>query len=163
MSNRLLLVLLCVLSWIGLTGTKATCGSSFRDPVPSKKPVCIGGRVTDENARGVRAAFVLTTPATSPQVTDQNGYFDICSIRKVVNKSTGETKPATIAVGNYVLKVTKEGFKTLSLKVNFQGKSIRFPKLVLKEKEFNGPDIKKTKKPVGRKDPSGTKGPVTGS
>ena len=131
-------------------------------PPPTNKPVCISGRVVGENNKGIAAVLITTTPPTSPQMTDQSGNFDICNIRKVVNKSTGETRPAPLNIGNYTLKATKEGFGVLSMKANFKGKYLRLPQGVLKEKEFNGPDVKKTK-PRETKLDNSKKGPVTGS
>ncbi len=106
---------------------------------------CIKGRVVDEDGKGFPGVIIKTDPATSTEVTDSKGFFEICYHRKLINAETGETAKAPLEQRSYVLRLSKEGYHAHPVTVNYVGKVIRLNNMVMVEKTRPLPTVVKTK------------------
>lgn len=155
-------------AWIGCTTGKVVKTGAGGDSTtsPTRRAVsalssaaCIKGRVVDEKNKGVPYVFVQTKPITSPAVTDRNGNYEFCHLKKNVDGSVESTRHP-IPKGQYTILVKKNGYVAKPLKVQYQGKGVKLASIQLMEKQFKPGKIqtKGEDKPDHRKLPSGITG-----
>lgn len=122
---------------------------------------CIKGRIVDEDGKGFSGVLISTQPATSPEVTDSNGFFEICHRRKIVNAETGETAKEPIPAGGYELKFVKDGFHARPATIDYKGPKVFVGKIVMVEKTKPLPSVVETKQKEVKRSGVGGKAPVS--
>lgn len=98
-------------------------GSKSLTTKKPKGPACIKGRIISENGKGMAYVFVRTEPTTSPAVTDANGFFEFCHVRKSSGDDTASQK-LPLQQRMYTVHVKKEGFKAKPQQIDFKGKTV---------------------------------------
>ena len=134
----------------GTAGNNATGAAN-----PNAPRGCVKGRVVNEEGKGFSGVLISTNPATSPEVTDSNGFFELCNQRKVVNAETGETAKVPINFGRYKIKFSKDGFHARPIDFDYNGQMIRLKDLVMVEKTRPLPDVVETKQKETQRDSGG--------
>lgn len=151
---RFLVVLSCCLFFWNCPGGKNVKTGSTKQPsttnaTASAQPAaggCIKGRVVNEDGKGFSGVLVSTDPKTSPEVTDSNGFFELCHRRKVVNAETGETAKVPIQRGKYVLKFQKDGYHARPVSFDYSGAKLVLSNMVMVEKTRPLPSVVETKR-----------------
>jgi hypothetical protein len=163
--------LFSIFALVGLSGA-SSCGQVKKNDniISSKTPIvktkgggkagggCVRGRVVDEDNKGFVGVYVNTNPASSLQVTDSFGNFEICHARKVINKDTGETAKIGLPHLTYKLTVKKDGFKARAVDFTYTGKTVRLTRILMVANSKPLPDVvkKKTDDDLNKKKDSGS-------
>ena len=105
---------------------------------------CIRGRVVNEDGKGFSGVLVATIPPTTQEVTNSQGFFEICQRSVIKDKETGETAKEAIPPASYALQLKKEGFHARPLKFDYQGGEVRLQKLLMVEKTRPLPSVVQT-------------------
>lgn len=119
---------------------------------------CIRGRVVTDEDKGFRGVEVQTEPETKFEVTDGEGFFEICHKRERTDKVTGATRKVVIPAGDYSLKLIKEGFHANPVTFKYANQQVSLGKIRMITKSRPLPSVSETKEKEEKKT-SGTSAP----
>lgn len=139
-----------LLASVGLWGCPSSqVKKNTRRAAPPARAVniagCIRGRVVNEQGRGFASVVVKTNPATSPQVTNGRGFFEICYKQQLIDADMGESKKVSVPFGSYTLDVSKEGYHARTTRFVYKGSKIKLENIIMVEKTRPLPQVSQTK------------------
>ena len=105
---------------------------------------CIRGRVVTDEDKGFRGVEVQTEPETKYEVTDGEGFFEICHKRERVDEETGATRKVALPAGEYSLKLLKEGYHARPVTFKFAGQQVALGKIRMITKSRPLPSVSQT-------------------